>query len=917
MSVYLQFMIDSTGSMNIWIERLEKSLFEAIHMCKFSGFKKVSIVSYKDHDQKNPISDTGWCALEDKSCETFLQNLKDSGGGGYCECFKYAMNYVCDNLPQEYDKNVDKIYVIHITDSLPHNNDIDIDNMINSIDWSRIQSDLPRIDNKTYKSSKACKLDREGTKEKRLLKDNFIWSNIVKRCLENNMIINNVNTTLDYFGCNMVTMTNGFGYYNESFSDNILTDIVENWYGDGFGSFDNLRANFTHTIATVDDNVDQIFISINNIINCNIMLLVKNKIFGKLYRKLCKCRSHAMRQKTIDNMNSQAKKLPVKDKILYDRWTLDSYNNLEEIHKIIRNYEFDKVISYNKDNSAVINVKNASKLMTDMSIDSQRYITEIMSRLTIKDGLALNKSSVPCIPGIDLFSIIFHSVAPGTMITGEFNKATAALLARNSVICEEATKYLLSIKGTWLDFSLDKDINLYPMAFKVEYLKLLIKNKDVLTTTEYDIVKKLIYLSSYKPLKNMFVTIKYMIPKSMDNFYPDHMTKCSKCSHDRPISMIDEESICAYCHTDYVPTPLKDDKVFMVQCYTCDSFYARDCVVKVVGNNQCHACVSKMEPKFKQCSKCSYKFIMCKDMPYGTCKNCIMGNPIREPRFSEISDTFSTFFDSKLLLQIMGIEASNTKTLYNMYKTHKSVPSVQPTTQYYHRNQILNMSEIIEQVQTSIHTSIIERECCALCCDDNVILVPACGRKNCKQKLCNDCGNRWYGDNKKGMIVNLRHMSCMFCNREPIYKTMKKWGSDGIVQVQKLPEIDNNAYYAWCTKCNKISTYANRDCAAEAPVIANYICTDCETTPPDIKNCPKCEHPSILYSGCNHVTCCCGIHWCFECGQDHDDVHKSFDGSTIYSHMTAKHGGWYRNQAFGAGNNDDDDYYTDDDDDYY
>ena len=44
---------------------------------------------------------------------------------------------------------------------------------------------------------------------------------------------------------------------------------------------------------------------------------------------------------------------------------------------------------------------------------------------------------------------------------------------------------------------------------------------------------------------------------------------------------------------------------------------------------------------------------------------------------------------------------------------------------------------------------------------------------------------------------------------------------------------------------------------------------------------------------------------------------SNVDGSTIYSHMTAKHGGWYRNQAFGAGNNDDDDYYTDDDDDYY
>jgi hypothetical protein len=909
MSIYLQFLTDSTGSMDIWLTRLSVALFEAIHMCNFANFKQVNIISYKDHDQRCPIYDSGWCDMDDTTYVDFCKNLKDGGGGGFCECFKFAMHYACDHLPPAYNKDTDKIYVIHITDSLPHNNDINIDTMINNIDWSRIQSNLPRIDNSTYKVSKACKLDREGTKEKRLLGDKFIWSNLVERCNMNNMIVTNVNTTLDYFGCDLCCKTGGYGYYNESFSDNILIEIIERWFDSGFGSYEQIHQNFKYMIDNVNvdnDITDKIFATINDIITNNIMLITRNKIFGKLYRKLCKCRKHVMRQSTIDNMNTQALKLSVKDKVIYDKWAIESYNNIEEIHNIIREHDFDKIISYNADNTDLLNVKNAAKLITNMSINSQKNITEIMSRFTIRNGLSLNKQSIPLISSNDLFSIIFHSVAPGTLITGDFNKATLAMLARKSILSDIATKYLNDMKGKWLDFSFDKDINLYPMVFNVDYLKLLLKNKDILLKTEYEIVERLIYLALYKSLKNIYVTIKYKSKKCLDNFYPDYMIKCKQCYIDRPISLVNEKDICSYCLTDYCPKVIQDgDKTYMVQCYKCECFYSRDYSVNIVGHNSCHACTQHTEPCYQTCKKCEYKFIMNRDMPYGTCKNCITGKS-KKVIFETVSDTFSKLFNNSLLLQIMKIKTNNVTSLYNMYKSHSMIDMGSIKDQYYQKHKIENMNEIIEQIQTSIKTNIIERECCAICCADNVIITSACGRKCCKQKLCNDCGIHWYGDNKKGTIVNLRHMSCMFCNREPIYKTMKKWGPEDIVKVQKLPTIDNNAYYAWCIKCNEIKIYADRDCANEAPTVNNYICIDCDTLPPDIKNCPQCEHPSILGSGCNHVTCHCGTHWCFECGKDHDDTYKSFTSITIYTHMENKHGGIYRNQAFVNGYDTDD-----------
>lgn len=51
------------------------------------------------------------------------------------------------------------------------------------------------------------------------------------------------------------------------------------------------------------------------------------------------------------------------------------------------------------------------------------------------------------------------------------------------------------------------------------------------------------------------------------------------------------------------------------------------------------------------------------------------------------------------------------------------------------------------------------------------------------------------------------------------------------------------------------------------------------------KQCPGCKHATVKLSGCNHITCTCGVHWCYECG-------KQFDPAVIYEHMAAEHGGY-------------------------
>ena len=52
------------------------------------------------------------------------------------------------------------------------------------------------------------------------------------------------------------------------------------------------------------------------------------------------------------------------------------------------------------------------------------------------------------------------------------------------------------------------------------------------------------------------------------------------------------------------------------------------------------------------------------------------------------------------------------------------------------------------------------------------------------------------------------------------------------------------------------------------------------------KRCPECKRVIEKIDGCNHISCRCGAHFCWECG-------KTFKSSEIYQHMNAAHGGIY------------------------
>lgn len=915
MVYYFEILIDITCSMDIWIERLRTQLFEFIQMCNFVDFKQINIISYSDYNRPVPIKSSGWQDLCSEEIKKFCNDMVTENGGGICECFKTALIHAISTLPESYNVETDHIYMLHITDSGPHNNELDIETMIDNINWSRISLTLEYVNYNSYKKSKYCKLDREGVREKRALKEDFQWKNIVQKCLDSNIIFNCITPFLDYFGCDLITKTNGYGYYQKTFHDNILPDIISAWFfnkSDNNFGYDEIANSFQNNYDNIGKDIiitNKFFDTIDKIIDTDIMLLTHNKVFGKMWRKLCKCRHHSSRNMVVDKMVIKSRLLNDANKEKFTEFMKESYNNTDEINTIMSEFNYNKILTYNSDIYEVTSSQDISRLFLDLGFNNQQIITKFTSRLSVREGNVLKPNEIPYdIPIDDLFSIIFHAMIPGSLLTGKFSIMTFAMLARKSILANKAKKLLNNNMGRWLNLDFSKDENLFPSIFNGDYLKLLLLNRDILTNEEINIIEKLSYLNLYKQLQHVVIPIKYIQQGSMDKYYPDHMVLCNTCHQKRPISLV-KDSKCMYCVWKYQPVIVQtEDKCFMACCIQCDSFYSRDASINVMGLSRCHACLLGDKPEFKTCVKCNYKFIMYQDMPYNQCRNCLLGNSIRNPLHYEYMKTFTSVLPNDLLMKFMKINCSNTKSLYQMYKTCIDVDMTDNIMDGYKYNnhKITNMLEIYDTIKTSIDTKNIEREACSICCTDNILLMPACGRSKCHQKLCDDCGKQWYGENKKGCVMNLRHMTCMFCDREPLYKIIKRWGSDDIVQMQKIPEIDNSCYYAWCIKCNSAKICGARECGDAPPNLEQFICEDCVVpVPTDFKNCPTCEHPTVLTSGCNHITCICGTHWCFECG-------KKFSRDSIYDHMHREHGGIYRRQMYHDDVYYDDGYNTDD-----
>ena len=75
MTYYFQIIIDTTCSMDIWIDRLKRQLYEFIQMCNLSNFKKINIISYSDYNNSVPVISSDWQDLDSDHIANFCKKL--------------------------------------------------------------------------------------------------------------------------------------------------------------------------------------------------------------------------------------------------------------------------------------------------------------------------------------------------------------------------------------------------------------------------------------------------------------------------------------------------------------------------------------------------------------------------------------------------------------------------------------------------------------------------------------------------------------------------------------------------------------------------------------------------------------------------------------------------------------------------
>lgn len=952
MSTYLCIAIDTTGSMGLWIATLNKMIPQFIRISALTGtFKKICVCSYKDYDSElnHVVTSTGWADPDNPSLITFSKGLVASGGGGTPEAVKTCLYHIVENLPEGLDTSCDKIYLLHLTDAPAHES--------------------------------SSGLDNEGIKEFAALgAERFDWNDLTQELLLQPIVYNCLSTCKFKLYASLAATTGGF--YIPT-STNLLEDSILRIFNGWFGAEENLvfynqvLEQKSQSNSTVSSEVDLIKyynivtqeISIiqpqlaNSLTNCvfafgsdpvytnmvfslfeqiirdDVLTITSNKIFGRIWRKLCSMRKEPKRDELIQLIETRKKSLAPGPRAKFDAWLKESYNMIEEIKGELEDLVQEEKVDLNGCVEFMRDIGDSSEpadmvgLLRSLGTPDQAVIKNIYARVVINPTKRFDLTSTSSLPlkisSARLFSLILHLAAPGTKFSGRRLQAILAILALGTVLDTQARDFLTKFKGKWLNFAFDSDGKPeIPENFQVRFLYLCVSiGPEYLTPEELGTVTRLTQLTLCNRIPEMNVDVQTEIFTSMDGVRPDHHAICLQCGLSRPISlMLKDKPVCGYCvystKPKVEPTP---DSTYTVRCSGCDAFYSRDRGVHIMGKSQCHECANGLEPLNQTCKVCSHKFVCRSEsgLAGGVCKPCELGSPPLAPSYKSHKMTVRQLLSNTeggldLINGLIGFDrVDGACNLIEMFRQLNQIQPLDPQEvkgkQIMWNNKLVtNWSEIVDQIVEAIGSHYIERACCDLCCEPkpNSELGKACGRSGCDSVLCNDCGLAWYSENKLGHVVNSRHCGCMFCSRVPGPKVISRWWNPearALARPGGLPPLDPRFYYGWCVRCRLIKPCGDRACGIgnQAPRFENFECEECvqarvefeatqaaSTASPydEVKSCPECDQPTIRYAGCNHVTCTCGTHWCFECG-------GKFDYSEIYNHMNRTHGRIYANET--------------------
>ncbi|EAQ85390.1 hypothetical protein CHGG_09404 [Chaetomium globosum CBS 148.51] len=232
-----------------------------------------------------------------------------------------------------------------------------------------------------------------------------------------------------------------------------------------------------------------------------------------------------------------------------------------------------------------------------------------------------------------------------------------------------------------------------------------------------------------------------------------------------------------------------------------------------------------------------------------------------------------------------------------------------PLTLTHHHKPLHNTPALLTTLSSWISRRRTQSGTCTLCFSTlpKRALHPACGgRRGCAERICTACAAAWYGANRPGRVLNTAALACPFCRRRPaptaaaLLRAVRCLGG-----VREAVEEQGGWVYAWCVgRCGSARRYVERVCARGAPPeVEGWRCEGCvaaaavggvlvggggEKGGLVVKMCPACGVATERTAGCDHISCPCGKHWCFNCAAMVADT-----AGEVYAHMSEVHHTWY------------------------
>ncbi|KAL4801834.1 hypothetical protein BDV18DRAFT_154698 [Aspergillus unguis] len=688
------------------------------------------------------------------------------------------------------------------------------------------------------------------------------------------------------------------------------------------------------------------------VIKEDVCAIAINPVFGSLWRAICKDRTYIKRDGLVDAFSRAVGDITdgAKQKVMQN-WLDESYNFSAEIQAAIDSVEaadrfpcvfLDPTIRFDKLSRAELLeisrschpliLRRLGSVLTQLTyVDSANEMPMHIANANTQQARTIPLAMASGKYGSQFWEILLHTINPGTQLATRPAALLAALTIRMGISFLGGVANNVEVPETWAVgcMALLLDANK-----ACQHSPRLLKYSDALVFES---------LTAFKTLEqNLDTPLTARIPWTPVNaVYPiGPLVVCQSCQYPRSVTIMGPNKQCGVCLVDigvsHDVTPSANATWVECSVPSCRGQYV---VYDVEGRRvrpKCHYCRQQGSVNRKdcitplvECSNCTSRIIWPTEYrPQGfdesafTCAACQDGREtIVEvqvtPRTLAVENSTSWLaIDS----DNPGISPFTNCTPYHTVSTIGPIEFVRrislfparttPLTQ--REKPILNTPDLISTLKDLVAGRKAPRLNCSLCFDTfhPRLIVPACGRKGCLQRICTTCAASWYGSNAAGRIINTAALACPFCRRRPSPRTLSKYGN-GIHAVRDLNQAVEHGgrwIYAWCAACLTAKEFVERDCARGAPPeLSGWICGPCEEAQREydddddeegnqreikrggvMRPCPKCGVMTEKIAGCGHITCPvdgCGAEWCYFCGEEVPEG--------IYDHMGDVHGGIY------------------------